>query len=130
MWCHNALCGGVKALLLGSFGRAVLSNGADDAGLGNLDDHVGSNLHLNSCILHFADDAVDAACGDDLIAGFQGVLAVLHFLLLFALGADEQEVEDNADEEEGDEHVEPAGFLTLLCCLCDECGNHGISFAW
>ena len=81
-------------LLLDRLGGTVLGNGGHDAGLGNLDDGVRGDFQLHGVLLDFAYDAVDAAGGNHLVTSLEAVLALLEFLLLLALRADEQEVEE------------------------------------
>ena len=87
----------VLQLLLDRFGGTILGNGGHDAGLGNLDDGVRGDFQFHGVLLNLAYDAVDAACRDHFITSLEAVLAFLELLLLLALWADEQEVEDDTD---------------------------------
>jgi pyridoxal phosphate enzyme (YggS family) len=65
------------------------------------------------CIPPPCDDAVDARCGDHLVASLQGGDAGLQFLALALLGPDEQEIEHHDHQDHHDDGVaeEAAGLL-------------------
>jgi hypothetical protein len=85
----------------------------DKAVLVDLDLDVAADLEHDggSVLLHFVDDSVDTARGNDLVTLLEFLAEILQFLLLLALRTDHEEIHNSEDEKEHDPH---AGGSTAL----------------
>ena len=124
---EGAEAGSGNRLLLGLFVNdggvllfiIALGDDVGDGGFFEFNFHIVRDFDGNGAFLDIGGDAVHAADGDDLHAGFEGFDFGFEFLLAFALRADEQHVEDDEHQSDHDEGLRIEA-LCLAFCLSED----------